>query len=97
MKTATMKSQDNGFAVEITDATDLGLAMLIAEDAGSYFPLGPVSTIAEARDIARRDFRSRMRKLEEGGEPFCPEIYKVWARGLDGVYAVTPTFDPSTL
>jgi hypothetical protein len=29
MKTASMKSQDNGFAVAITDATDLGLAMLI--------------------------------------------------------------------
>jgi hypothetical protein len=72
--------------------------MLIAEDdAGGYFPLGPVSTIAEGREIAHRDLQSRMRKLEQGGEPLCPETYKVWARGLDGVYAVTATFDPSTL
>ncbi len=87
----------SGFAVEITDATDLGLAMLIAEDdAGGYFPVGPVSTVAEGREIARRDLRSRMRQLEQGGEPFCPETYKVWARGLDGVYAAA-TFDPSEL
>jgi hypothetical protein len=87
----------SGFAVEITDATDLGLAMLISEDdAGGYFPLGPVSTMAEGREVARRDLRSRMRQLEQNGEPFCPATYKVWARGLDGVYAAA-TFDPSEL
>ncbi len=53
-----MKNHPNGFAVEIADATDLGLAMLIAEDdAGGLFPLGSVSTIAVGREIARRDLR----------------------------------------
>jgi hypothetical protein len=61
------------------------------------FPVGPVSTIAEGREIARRDLRSRMRQLDQGGEPICPEIYKVWARGLDGGYAVAATFDASEL
>jgi hypothetical protein len=98
MKTATMKNQNNGFAGEITDATDVGLAMLIAEDdTGSYFPVGPVSTMAEGREVARRDLRSRMRQLEQNGERFCPATYKVWARGLDGVYAVAAAFDPTAL
>ena len=98
MKNATNKNQPIGFAVEINDTTDIGLAILIAEDdAGSYLPVGSVSMIAEGRDIARRDLRSRMRKLEEGGEPFCPEICKVWMRGLDGDYTVAATFDPTEL
>jgi len=25
-----------------------------------------------------------MQQLEEGSEPFCPVVYKVWARGLHG-------------
>ncbi len=88
----------NGFAVEIADGTDVGLAMLIAEDdEGNYFPVGPVSTIAEGREIARRDLCNRMRQLEQGGEPVWPETYKVWARDLDGVYAVAATLDPTTL
>jgi hypothetical protein len=48
MKTATMKNQNNGFAVEITDATDLGLAMLIAEsEDGQYEPVAVVATVRE--------------------------------------------------
>ena len=40
MNTATNnKNQQNGFAIEITDATNLGLAMLIAEsEDGQYEP-----------------------------------------------------------
>ena len=58
MKTAGMKNRPNGFTVEITDATDPGLAMLIAEaDAGGCFPFGPVSTIAEGREVAGRDLQ----------------------------------------
>jgi hypothetical protein len=70
--------------------------MLIAEDdAGGYLPIGPVSTISEAHEIAREDLRSRM--LERGsGEPCCPAVYKVWAQGLDG-YAVAAEFDLSQL
>jgi hypothetical protein len=47
------KDATPGFAIRLTDETELGIAMLIAEDdAGGYLPLGPVATIAEAREIA---------------------------------------------
>ena len=75
----------NGFAVEITDCTDLGLAMLIAEsEDGLYEPVAVVSNLGEAREVARRDFRDRMRRLAEQSEIMCPHSYKVWARGIDG-------------
>jgi hypothetical protein len=85
-KTATERQNKyNGFAVEITDSTDLGFAMLIAEsDSGEYEPIGLVATVCEARDIASADMASRMRRLEQGEEPLCPTLYKVWARGVDG-------------
>lgn len=83
----------HGFAIRLTDETDLGIATLIVEDdAGGYLLLGPVSTIAEGREIAQQDRRHRMWQLERGGKPFCPAIYKVWAHGLDG-YAVAAEFD----
>lgn len=86
-----------GFAIRLTDETDLGNAMLIAEDdAGGYLPLGSVSTIAEAREIAQQDLGRRMQQLDRGDEPFCPAIYRVWARGLDG-YVVAAEFDASHL
>jgi len=86
-----------GFAIRLTDQPDLGIAMLIAEYQAAYEPLGPVSTIAEAREIAQQDLRDRMRRLEAGEEPACPAIYRVWARGLGGCYAVAANFDPSHL
>ena len=86
-----------GFAIRLTGQTELGIAMLIAEDhLGGYLPIGPVSTIDEAREIAENDLRLRMRDLERGKTPFCPEVYKVWAHGVDG-YAVAAEFDPSRL
>jgi hypothetical protein len=94
------KNQPNvtpGFAIRLTDETDLGIAVLIAEDdAEAYLPLGPVSTIAEGREIARQDLRHRMQEIERGGEPFCPSVYKVWARGLHG-YLVAAEFEASSL
>ena len=87
-----------GFATRLTEDAELGLAMWIAEDdSGGYLPLGPVSSIAEARECARLDLHSRMRQLERGGDPFCPATYKVWARGILGGYAVAAAFDPSRL
>ena len=87
-----------GFAIRLTEQTELGIAMLIAEDElFSYQPLGPVATIAEAREIAESDLRSRRRELERGGAPLCPYVYKVWARGLEGDYKVAAEFDLSTL
>ena len=90
MKTTTKKqNQYNGFAVEITDATDLGLAMLIAEsEDGQYEPVAVVANVGEAREIALRDLRSRMQRLESGETPLCPHTYKVWARGIDGEHRI---------
>ena len=89
MKTDTKKQNHNGFAVEITDATDLGLAMLIAEsEDGQYEPVAVVANLGEAREVARDDFRSRMERLENGESPLCPYTYKVWARGIDGEHRI---------
>ena len=78
-----------GFAIEIKDDTDLGLAMLIAEDEeGRYEPVGVVVSINEAREIAAADMRGRRKELESGGAPMCPYEYKVWAQGIDGDYRV---------
>jgi hypothetical protein len=74
-----------GFGIEITESTDLGLAMLIAEFAdGHYRPVAVVTNIREAREVARSDFRDRKRRLEQGGEGICPHAYIVWARAIDG-------------
>jgi hypothetical protein len=90
MKTTTKNQKHhNGFAVEITDATDLGLAMLIAEsEDGQYEPVAVVANVGEAREVAQDDFRVRMRDLERGESPLCPYVYKVWARGIDGQHLV---------
>jgi hypothetical protein len=74
-----------GFDVEITESTDLGLAMLIAESGdGHYRPVAVVANIREAREVARSDFRDRERRLARGGEGMCPHVYAVWARAIDG-------------
>ena len=86
-----------GFAIRLTDNTDLGIATVIAEDdAGGYLPLAPVSTIGEGREVAQHDLRCRMREVERGGDAFCPAVYKVWARGLAG-YAVAAEFVASEI
>ena len=78
----------NRFAVPLQPDTDLGLAMLIAEDEdGHHEPVAVVGTISEARDAAASDLRDRMRRLELGEDAgLCPTLYKVWARGIDGTY-----------
>src|ERR1039458_3834500 len=92
MKNAIKKQQrqksSNGFAIPLTDSTNLGLAMLIAEsEDGRYEPVGVVASISEAREIAGSDLQGRMRRLEHGGDPgMCPWAYKVWANGIDGDY-----------
>ena len=73
--------------IEIKDDANLGLAMLIAEfGEGSYQPVAVVVSINEAREIAASNLRGRMKQLERGGEPACPERYVVWAQGADGSY-----------
>jgi hypothetical protein len=80
----------SGFAIELTESTQLSLAMLIAEDEeGQYEPVAVVATIGEAREIAESDLRGRMRRLERGDDPgLCPYVYKVWANGIDGFYRI---------
>jgi hypothetical protein len=94
MKNTTKKQQKqtptNGFAIPLTDSTNLGLAILIAEsEDGQYEPVGVVASISEAREIAASDLQGRMRRLERGADPgLCPNAYKVWANGIDGDYRV---------
>ena len=80
----------NGFAFQLQPDSQLGLAMLIAEDEeGHQEPVDVVSTINEAKEIAECDLRSRMRRLERGENPgICPYTYKLWARGIDGEYRI---------
>ena len=78
-----------GFAIPMTETTNLGLAMLIAEsEDGHYEPVAVVANVDEAREIASEDMASRMRRLEHGESPLCPYTYKVWANGIDGDYRI---------
>jgi hypothetical protein len=77
---------------------DLAVGVLIAEDAArDYEVVEPVSTINEAIELARHDFARRLKDLERGGEPMCPEIYKVWSRDYDGRYALVYEILPANL
>ena len=80
----------NGFAVPLQPDTDLGNAMLIAEDdEGNYVPICMVATISEAKETAQCDFRGRMRLTERRADAgLCPVRYKVWARGVYGEYRI---------
>jgi hypothetical protein len=78
----------NGFAIPLEDDTDLGLALLIAEDdEGRYQQVANVSTINEAKELAAADLRCRRAHLERDEDPgLCPYAYKLWARGVDGQF-----------
>ena len=92
--TMTTNHQADGFAVPLTETTNLGLAMLIVESAdGAYQPIATVSSIREAREIASRDKRARVADLDRGEEPLCPERYVVWARGTNGAYIPAQEID----
>ena len=76
-----------GFAIEIKGDTELGLAILVAVyEEGGYRPVGVAISINEAREIADSDMRGRLRDLEAGKTPACPERYMVWAQGIGGDY-----------
>ena len=92
MKRAIAQTKNNpnttpGFAIEVQEDTELGSGILIADfgDVG-YQPVGIVTSISEARELADDDLRRRTRDLEAGGEPQCPETYIIWARGQEGEY-----------
>ena len=78
----------NGFAIRLQPETDLGLAILMAEDdEGHCEPVAVASTIKEAKELAESDWRARRRRLERGGDPgLCPYVYKLWARGIEGTH-----------
>lgn len=85
----------NGFAIPLQPETDLGLAMLIAEDdEGNSQPVAVSSTISEAKEIAASDIGGRMRRLERCDDAgICPTRYKLWARGIDGEYLIAATVE----
>ena len=87
-RTKKQTTSYNGFAFPLQPDTELGLAMLIAEDdEGNYEPVAVATTINEAKEIAESDLRSRMRRIEHGEDPgICPATYKLYARGIDGTY-----------
>ena len=95
----TQTNHSNGFAIPLQPDTDLGLAMLIAEDEdGQHEPVAVASTISEATEIAQSDMAGRMRRLERGDDPgLCPYEYKVWAQGIDGNYLIAATIKASSL
>ena len=85
----------NGFAIPLRPETELGLAMLIAEDEeGHYEPVAVAATINEAKELAESDMHARMRSMESGGDAgICPVRYKLWARGIDGDHRVAKVFE----
>jgi len=94
MNVRNQTKKHNGFAIPLQPHTDLGLAMLIAEDEdGHHEPIAVVGTIAEAREVAAEDFRSRMRRIEADEDAgICPTQYRLWARGIDGCYQLACEF-----
>src|ERR1700690_1324789 len=77
---------------------DLAVGVLIAEDAaGAYEIVEPVSTINEALELAGHDLARRLKDLERGGAPLCPDISKVWSRDYDGRYALVYEISPANL
>src|SRR4051794_37809366 len=95
-KTRSFRAAETpGFAIPLQPDTDLGLAMLIAEDDdGNCQPVAVTSTISEAKELAESDLRERMRRLERGEDAgICPVRYKLWARGVDGEYLVAATIE----
>jgi hypothetical protein len=86
------KRSYNGFAVQLGPDTELGVAMLIAEDAkGQTRPIGIASTIAEAKEIATHNMHCRTHGNQ--GDDFLPARYKLWARGIAGEYRLAATLE----
>jgi hypothetical protein len=80
---------------EIKPDTELGSALLIAQsEEGAYEPVSVVSTINEAIEIAQDNFQRRLKELDRGVAPMCPERYVVWVRNLDGDYEVVREIEP---
>ena len=86
--------QPDAITVPSSSPNGLGFAILIVESAdGACQPIGTVSSIQEAQEIANADRLSRVEALERGEEPLCPERYVVWARGANGAYLPSREID----
>ena len=80
----------NGFAFPLQPDTELGLAMLIAEDEeGHHAPVAVASTINEAKEIAESDLRSFMEV--QVGQPIVAPI--VAAAGFQPALFASPRRD----
>jgi hypothetical protein len=66
----------NGFAIPLQPETDLGNAMLIAEDEeANYEPIAVAVNISEGKELAQSDLRGRLRRLERDEDPgICPYV-----------------------
>ncbi len=96
MATATSKNRHPEYG-RLGRDTELGTAMLIAEDAeGHYEVVGTCCSIGEGREIAYDDMRRRMRLVEKGDDAMCPDTYKIWSRGWDGAFCVAYEMDACT-
>jgi hypothetical protein len=72
-----------GFAIEIKDDTELGLAILVAVcEAGGYRPVGVAISVNEAREIAESHQRGYTGPRIAG--------YDLWAQGLENAYVRLP-------
>jgi hypothetical protein len=85
----------NQTTTPVDENKELGFgAMLLAEgEDGGYEPVGVVSTISEAREIADGHFETRLVEIEKGKEPMYPARYVVWVRGDRGMYRTIFTFE----
>lgn len=71
----------------VRDARGLGLVILVAEGAGgAYEPVAVVGTVREAIEVSHDDLAGRMRRVEAGDDPLCPELYVLWSRNQEGAY-----------
>lgn len=95
----TTETPTPGFAIRIGNDTELGLAMLIAEDEeGNIEPIAVASTINEAIELAQSNYRGKLRRVERDDDPgICPAVYKLWAQGIDGAYRLLHEISAHTL
>ena len=91
-RTKKQTKSHNGFAIPLQPDTELGLAMLIAEDEEGHVRAGRRRSHDQRGETRspRATSRSRMRRLERGRRSWTLPVRrtKVWARGIDGDYRI---------
>jgi hypothetical protein len=84
----------NGFAILLQPETDLGNAMLIAEDEeANYEPVAVAVNIGEGKELAQSDLRERLRAWS-ATKTLASALTSttLWARGVDGRQHVAATW-----